>query len=921
MSSNILFLPFRKATSLPLSDAIKQYISSKYDQHPDMFKQDLEVIDALRSSAIHVKEPHVSGIKKIAAYAGQLTWLGGKFPIDIGVEFSWYQALGYHTDRPVIQNNLKFELANIVFNLAALYSQLAMSSNRGTTEGLKAACNYFSLSAGVLKHLKVNIIPELRTAPPEDMDDHTLESLQYLMLAQAQECFWQKAVMDGYKDASIAKLAAKVSDLYAEAGDWGVKSDAISSEWIHHSTAKHHHFAAAAQYRQACDCLEKRKYGEEVARLRDSIACINEALKEQRYINKIVLADLNGLKNKITEDLKTAEKDNDLIYLNPVPPKTDLKILERANMAVAKVPKELSEPMTFLGDHKEFGPPLFSKLVPFAVHVAASIYEERRDRIVNNNIIDELEILTTLIHDTLRSLNLPGSLQALEKPLGLPPTLLSHAEELRQADAVGRIHRAISDAAKLKASDESIFFEGKELLQSEASENERLLMKYGTDRWTRPDSRTAAPKLYKQVDEIDGYFQSAASSDQVVIDKFREYEGMLRILSSSDRDIGNFVPSSRRVTIPPKLEGEVSKLRNSLNEISRLESRRRRKIEAIREKQKKDDINNSILAEAARLEREYPSTPIVPAHFEDFFDQRLAKYDTDLDALKAEKEEQERLLAQLEQANNSFVAARKGDTSTREREQALQRLEMAYFKYKEIVNNVDGGRKFYNDLAKIVTRFRDQVRGFVAQRREEAERAESELQGPLRPVSRLVLEAGAGAAGRGVGVEGLGQGMGIGRGLDGMGSGVTQHHAPPPPQPVIPVNDNLQRETMDYEYEKEHGIQAPVPQRAGLQHGGGGGGGGTPVASAGVGGFGAGVEWGVEWEGVWVRRVPRGVRIWGSSLGVRVRVGRLWGMVGLVGWGVGKRHMHKYTDSHRYRDSHRVSHRHRSKRLGIRVRG
>jgi programmed cell death 6-interacting protein len=48
-----------------------------------MFKQDLEVIDALRSSAIHAKEPHVSGIKKIAAYAGQLTWLGGKFPIDV----------------------------------------------------------------------------------------------------------------------------------------------------------------------------------------------------------------------------------------------------------------------------------------------------------------------------------------------------------------------------------------------------------------------------------------------------------------------------------------------------------------------------------------------------------------------------------------------------------------------------------------------------------------------------------------------------------------------------------------------------------------------------------------------------------------------------------------------------------------------
>lgn len=232
------------------------------------------------------------------------------------MDFTWYPALGYNTERPLSQNNLKFELANVLYNLAALYSQLAISSNRGTTEGLRAACNYFCLSAGVLSYIKSEVIPELRSTPPEDMDDATLESLEKLMLAQAQECFWQKAVMDGYKDASIAKLAAKVSDLYGECGDWGVKSEAISSEWIHHATAKHHHFAAAAQYRQACDCLEKRKYGEEVARLRDSISCVSEALKEARYLNKIVLGDLNGLKNRVSEDLRRAEKDNDLIYLS-----------------------------------------------------------------------------------------------------------------------------------------------------------------------------------------------------------------------------------------------------------------------------------------------------------------------------------------------------------------------------------------------------------------------------------------------------------------------------------------------------------------------------------------------------------------------------------------------------------------------------
>jgi programmed cell death 6-interacting protein len=63
--------------------AIRQYISAKYNQHPDMFKTDLEVIDNLRRDAVNVKEPHVSGLKKIMAYAAQLSWIGGKFPIDV----------------------------------------------------------------------------------------------------------------------------------------------------------------------------------------------------------------------------------------------------------------------------------------------------------------------------------------------------------------------------------------------------------------------------------------------------------------------------------------------------------------------------------------------------------------------------------------------------------------------------------------------------------------------------------------------------------------------------------------------------------------------------------------------------------------------------------------------------------------------
>ncbi|KAF2471550.1 BRO1-domain-containing protein [Lindgomyces ingoldianus] len=727
MASNILFLPFRRSHSVNLSEAIKQYISSKYDQHPDMFTKDLETIDKLRSTAIHAQDPHPSNIPKLQSYAAQLVWISGKFPIDIGVDFPWYPALGYNTNRPVSKNNLRFELANIVFNVAAMYSQLAMSSNRSTSEGLKLAANNFCLAAGVLSHLRDKILPELRTSPPEDMDTMTLESLEKLMLAQGQECFWQKAVKDGLKDATIAKLAARVLDLYNEASDAGIQSDSVSSEWIHHMTAKHHHFAAAAQYRAACDCLEKRKYGEEVARLRDSLICVNEALKEQRYINKAVLADLNGLKNRVTEDLKRAEKDNDMIYLLPVPPKSELKILDRANMVVSRVPKEISDSNSMLGDNGELGQALFSKLVPYSVHLAASIYVDRRDRLVNNTIIDDLEVLTTQIHEVLRSLNLPGSLQALEKPLGLPPGLMAHAEEIRQQDGLNRLLRSMEDTKKLKKSDQAIYHEGCDILKSEAAEDEAARRKYGTDRWNRPPSEQAAPKLYAQIGEIDGYFKAAVNSDNIVKTKLKENEFHIKLLNGPDHELENFVPSGRRPAITGVVEREAGRLRGCFNEASRLESRRRRKVEALKTKAKQDDINPELLREAARLEREYPMQNIEAVQFENLFDKRLQMYDVDQDMVKEEAREQEEAIKRVKDANAAFVNARKGDQSTKQREQALQSLENAYFKYKEIISNLDVGRKFYNDLAKIVSRFRDDCRSFSYQRKSEASQVENDI--------------------------------------------------------------------------------------------------------------------------------------------------------------------------------------------------
>lgn len=413
-------------------------------------------------------------------------------------------------------------------------------------------------------------------------------------------------------------------------------------------------------------------------------------------------------------------------------------------MAIARIPPQVAKPLEHIGDKGEFGPALFTKLVPYSVHLAVSIYEERRDRMVNQNIIAELETLNEEMHEIISSLGLPGSIQAFEKPLGLPGTLVQHAEEIRQADARTRLQRSFADIDKLRAADMAVFEEGRGLLRAEEEEDNRLRMKFGTDRWSRPESRNEpnqGAKLWTQAAEAEGWFANSASSDGVVREKFNDVEPTLAILAEPDRGIMDFVPSSRRTEIPEPLKPAIGRLRSIYSDVTRLESRRRRKADALREKARGDDIKSDILAEAARLERNQTvATAIVPAHFEDFFDKRLdSLYEPDLEMVKKEGAEQEKLLSDLVRANREFESQKKmaGDKGNLEREQALQKLENAYYKYKELTSNVEVGRKFYNDLSRIVGNFRDSARTFATERRREARMLEDELNMP--PLGNLSL--------------------------------------------------------------------------------------------------------------------------------------------------------------------------------------
>jgi len=59
----------------------------------------------------------------------------------------------------------------------------------------------------------------------------------------------------------------------------------------------------------------------------------------------------------------------------------------------------------------------------------------------------------------LRKLNLPSSLEALERPVGLPPSLLQKAEEVRLEEGPVKIQASIDDVERLARHDVAILEE------------------------------------------------------------------------------------------------------------------------------------------------------------------------------------------------------------------------------------------------------------------------------------------------------------------------------------------------------------------------------------------------------------------------------------------------------------------------------
>ncbi|ORX38229.1 BRO1-like domain-domain-containing protein [Kockovaella imperatae] len=742
--SNFLPIPSKRATPLSnLSSQLLSYISNHFrDAHPDAFRKDVDTLVGMRRELVETKpEAHPEIVKGLMRYHAQLAFLMTKFPSDIGVNFAFHLPFpplySLTPDASISLPSLSFERASVLFNIAALYASMAASERRAEVDGIKRALGYLSSAAGVLDHLIQTILPLLQvdlaapTAAGYDLTPSFLGALKEFLLAEAQECFWQQAVIQGtYKNAVIGKLSMKVSDYYkaalASANDSnGPSIGFFPANWVAHITIKQMHFEAAAQYRLSQEDLEKNRYGEEIARLRVAEGLTKKGLDMGKSgVAEAVVQDMRSLQGAVKSALERAVRDNDLVYVKPVPPATQLTPIQGAGMVKLAVPVEIGDPIAWLMGGSSGTHPLFTALVPYGVHLALSIYDDRRDTLIRE-LDGKREELDGLAASTLQSLNLPGAIQALERRVGLPPSLLRKAEEVDSSGGVQKITSLLAEVQRLSTANSRIFSEAMDILDQEAHETENLKNREPHRAASRVPSHIANQHLIAVANQYEGTMKQAGASDITVREKWEEWEPLIRILAGGEDDLNDHIPSvSGTTTVLPT---SVRPLRASLEDLDDQIAHRATLIVEAKQIAANDDVRPDVLKEATRLAHG-GSGDVKTEWFESIFDKGLGKYDEIKSDMRAAETKQEAILATISEQNAAFLRERKDDPRVRDREHKLQQMDTAYWKWREVVDNAEEGIKFYNRLSDLLVQFKGNCIQFLNSRRADVGQLTSALQ-------------------------------------------------------------------------------------------------------------------------------------------------------------------------------------------------
>uniref|UniRef100_A0A3B3S3F7 Rhophilin Rho GTPase binding protein 1 n=1 Tax=Paramormyrops kingsleyae TaxID=1676925 RepID=A0A3B3S3F7_9TELE len=251
---NVPMIPLglKETKELDFSLPLKDFICRHYGEEASQYEAEIKELNELRQ-AMRTPSRNEAGLELLIEYYNQLYFLEQRFfhPGNmLAVQFHWYDSL---TGVPSSQRALAFEKGSVLFNVGALYTQIGTRQNRSSAQGIANAIDAFQCAAGAFSYLKENF----SNAPSLDMSGASLGMLVRLMLAQVQECVFERVLLLVLEDGDfpshlqVAQEAARVSDMYwlaVQTMQQAPVKDYVPFSWATLAQVKNEHFRALSHY-------------------------------------------------------------------------------------------------------------------------------------------------------------------------------------------------------------------------------------------------------------------------------------------------------------------------------------------------------------------------------------------------------------------------------------------------------------------------------------------------------------------------------------------------------------------------------------------------------------------------------------------------------------------------------------------------
>uniref|UniRef100_M4BB69 BRO1 domain-containing protein n=1 Tax=Hyaloperonospora arabidopsidis (strain Emoy2) TaxID=559515 RepID=M4BB69_HYAAE len=721
----------------------REYASEKGANQKVTHKAALDEFAQLKTDVDLVRTPSATSRHVLLRYYAQLEKMSQRFTSDSGssvnssvrtplqLQFTWNDS--FCPRKKSTQTGLSFEKGAVMFNIGALESQLGVETDRSTVEGLKTACHHFMRAAGAFAEVKDTIVDRTVGVRTPDMSSEGLGMLMYLMLAQAQACFYEKAIKDRMKDAIKAKLVQQALDYYVSALEFcrsPTLVGAIDRSWSVHLQFQVHCLLAATQYWQGkaskTAALDRgRGYGEEITRLVVADAECSEACKlaTQNKLPISLLGSAQALQCLVREHLEAARNDNASVYLENVPKFSELPVVGKAAMV---------KPVPFTTDEMQQelrGVDIFGHFIPKRLLLRADD-AKREVKAILDQTAEKISTSNEAAKERLHSMELPASIEAFEKTSdnGIPRMIWQRIQNVQSSMASAGMRTSGSNENVVAAFIEQQLHENQSMsdkaekmlrviessLSQEEVEDNMCLQNYGEKKWGRPPSSMLDQSFRADIDRYCRLITEAKASDGIVQEKLDENQETLRALSRSkvslDREL-------------PELQHDNSSCKEDIEQVSSLLLRLGQLVEekdqvlhdfrgsferfsALPALLSEDVLDDASVETALETEKQF---------FRDHFEQKVF----------AICEAEQTLLIDLVEANARFELKKEADYMLRERQKFLQRLNDAVDVFEQLESHVKEGATFYGELSARISQLHQTVADHCSAR--ELEKRELEM--------------------------------------------------------------------------------------------------------------------------------------------------------------------------------------------------